>query len=330
MTRASSGVTLLELMIVLVLMALIAAVTIPIFGSGVSTTELRSAARELAAGLRLARGQAIAQRTEATLELDVGARNFRVPPDPRVHALPTGIELKLFTAQRDLVSDNVGAIRFSGRRIERRSRDAGCGRAQVRCRRRLAHRPRRDPRVINVCTRSIARRPPCSVARNVASRVGHGRDSPRAIPAHYVRGDRLTPRARAASPCSRCSWRSSSWRWSAPRCSSSSAARSTMPPPPPTTVARRCSRKAGSPRSRWKRYRCVKAAIRALREDGKYSWATKVEAYVPPGTTADLDRLGQAASVRLWRISVSVSWPGALGNQRSVSLATVRLATKQP
>ena len=112
MTRRASGVTLLELMIVLVLMALIAAVTIPIFGSGVSTTQLRSAARELAAGLRLARGQAIAQRSEATLQLDVAARSFSVPPDPRVHALPTGIELKLFTAQRDLVSDNVGAIRF--------------------------------------------------------------------------------------------------------------------------------------------------------------------------------------------------------------------------
>jgi general secretion pathway protein H len=112
MTRASSGVTLLELMIVLVLMALIAAVTIPIFGSGVSTTELRSAARELAAGLRLARGQAIAQRSEATLQLDVAGRNFRVPPDPRVHVLPTGIDLKLFTAQRELVSDNLGAIRF--------------------------------------------------------------------------------------------------------------------------------------------------------------------------------------------------------------------------
>ena len=112
MTRSSSGFTLLELMIVLVLMALIAAVTIPIFGSGVSTTELRSAAREVAAGLRLARGQAIAQRSEATLELDVAARNFRVPPDPRVHALPTGIDLKLFTAQRDLVNDQIGAIRF--------------------------------------------------------------------------------------------------------------------------------------------------------------------------------------------------------------------------
>jgi len=112
MTRSSSGVTLLELMIVLVLMALVAAVTIPLFGDGVSTTQLRGAARELAAGLRLARGQAIGQRGEATLQLDVAGRSFTVPPDPRVHALPAGIELKLFTAQRDLVSDTVGAIRF--------------------------------------------------------------------------------------------------------------------------------------------------------------------------------------------------------------------------
>ena len=112
MTRSSSGVTLLELLIVVMLMALIAAVTIPIFGPGVSTTELRSAAREVAAGLRLARGRAIAQRTEAMLVIDVAARSFIVPPDARVHALPSGIDLKLFTAQRDLVSDQVGALRF--------------------------------------------------------------------------------------------------------------------------------------------------------------------------------------------------------------------------
>ena len=112
MKRSSSGVTLLELLIVVMLMALIAAVTIPIFGPGVSTTELRSAARQVAAGLRLARGQAIAQHTEAMLVVDVATRSFIVPPDARVHALPSGIDLKLFTAQRDLVSDQVGALRF--------------------------------------------------------------------------------------------------------------------------------------------------------------------------------------------------------------------------
>jgi general secretion pathway protein H len=107
-----AGVTLLELLIVLMLMALIASVVIPIFGPGVSTTDLKRSARELAAGLRLARSQAIAQRAEAVLALDVAARSFWVPPDPRLHTMPQGIEIRLYTAQRDLVSDRVGAVRF--------------------------------------------------------------------------------------------------------------------------------------------------------------------------------------------------------------------------
>jgi general secretion pathway protein H len=113
MSRFSrAGFTMLEILVVLMLMALIAAVTIPTFGGGVSTTQLKSAAREVAAGLRLARGQAIAQRAESVLELDVAAHSFRVPPDPRVHELPAGIDIKLFTAQRDLLSEQVGTVRF--------------------------------------------------------------------------------------------------------------------------------------------------------------------------------------------------------------------------
>jgi general secretion pathway protein H len=107
-----AGFTLLEMLIVLALMAIIAGVVIPIFGSGVSTTDLKRATREVAAGLRLARSQAIAQRSESVLVLDVAGRTFSVPPDPRVHSMPAGIDLKLFTAQRDLVSDQVGAVRF--------------------------------------------------------------------------------------------------------------------------------------------------------------------------------------------------------------------------
>ena len=110
--RKASGFSLLELMIVLMLMAIIAAVVIPIFGPGVSTTELKRSAREIAAGLRLARSQAIAQRTEAILEVDVAARAFRVLPDPRVHTMPEGIDIKLYTAQRDLLNEQVGAVRF--------------------------------------------------------------------------------------------------------------------------------------------------------------------------------------------------------------------------
>jgi len=106
------GVTLLELLVVLTLMGFIVAIVLPTFGGGVSTAALKSAAREVAAGLRYARGQAIAQRTEALLVLDVDAHTFTLPPDTQLHRLPERLELKLYTAQRDLVSDKIGAIRF--------------------------------------------------------------------------------------------------------------------------------------------------------------------------------------------------------------------------
>src|ERR1700674_2700272 len=106
------GVTLLELLIVLTLMALIAAMTLPMFSGGVSGTDLKTAARDVAAGLRLARDRAIAQRTESLLELNLEARTFRVSPDERPHRLPEKLDLKLYTAQRDLLNDKVGSIRF--------------------------------------------------------------------------------------------------------------------------------------------------------------------------------------------------------------------------
>ncbi|HTI48527.1 MAG TPA: GspH/FimT family pseudopilin [Casimicrobiaceae bacterium] len=107
------GVTLLELLIVLALMALITGITLPMFGgNGVSTTELRGSARELAAGLRAARSEAVAQRRETFLVLDVAGKRFKVDQDPREHPLPKNVELKLFTAQNDLVDANVGSIRF--------------------------------------------------------------------------------------------------------------------------------------------------------------------------------------------------------------------------
>ena len=106
------GVTLLEMLVVLSIMAVIAAIVVPVFTGGVSGSELKGATREVAAGLRLARSEALATRTETRVMLDLENRSFQVERDPRTHALPKQIELKLFTAQSDLVSDKVGAIRF--------------------------------------------------------------------------------------------------------------------------------------------------------------------------------------------------------------------------
>jgi general secretion pathway protein H len=111
--NASSGVTLLELLIVLSIMAILAAVVLPMFGgASVSTGELKSAARQVAAGLRVARSEALATRQETRVVLDLEQRTFRIDRNAYVHTLPKMIEVKLFTAQSDLVNDRVGAIRF--------------------------------------------------------------------------------------------------------------------------------------------------------------------------------------------------------------------------
>ena len=110
--RSSRGVTLLELLIVLALMAIVAGFVVPMFGGPISTSELRASARQLAAGLRLARSEAVSERRETFLVLDVAGKRFKVDREAAEHRLPSRVELKLFTAQNDLVSENVGSIRF--------------------------------------------------------------------------------------------------------------------------------------------------------------------------------------------------------------------------
>jgi general secretion pathway protein I len=64
-------------------------------------------------------------------------------------------------------------------------------------------------------------------------------------------------------------------------------------------------------------------------DDGRYTWTSTVTPYVPPDSTPDQLRFGAAAAVVLWRVAVTVTWPGTLGNERSIALSTVRMATKQ-
>jgi general secretion pathway protein H len=109
----ASGMTMIEILVVLSIMAIGAAIVVPMIGgTGASSGDLRSAARQIAAGLRHARSEAIAQRRETVLTLDLEKRSFRVAQEPREIALPSKVELKLFTAQSDLVNERQGAIRF--------------------------------------------------------------------------------------------------------------------------------------------------------------------------------------------------------------------------
>lgn len=111
-SRVSTGFTLLELLVVLLLLALVYAMAVPMFSAGLPGTELKGATRQLAAGLRQARGQAIKRKEEAVLVLDVEKRNFMISGDRRRYNLPMKLDFSLFTAQSELQPGGVGAIRF--------------------------------------------------------------------------------------------------------------------------------------------------------------------------------------------------------------------------
>jgi len=106
------GFTLLELLVVLVIAVLLVAVVPPLISGMSGATELRSAARQLAAGLRFARNEAVTRQREAVLTLDLSKHRFAVNGDPREIALPESLSLHLYTAQSELLDQATGNIRF--------------------------------------------------------------------------------------------------------------------------------------------------------------------------------------------------------------------------
>lgn len=112
MITRHSGFTLLEMLVVLALLAMVYALIPPMIAVGGSTTELKAGARQVAAGLRKARSQAIVSRGEATLTLDVEARSFRLSGDDKPRNLPRQAQIGVYTAQGEVVDANTAAIRF--------------------------------------------------------------------------------------------------------------------------------------------------------------------------------------------------------------------------
>jgi general secretion pathway protein H len=109
---AQRGFTLLELLLVLVIAAAGYALVVGVGTGGVSGSELKSAARAVAAGLREARGTAIASQEPAAMTLDLERRSMEVDGGRRPRPLPQRLDLKLYTAQSEIVDEKRGAIRF--------------------------------------------------------------------------------------------------------------------------------------------------------------------------------------------------------------------------
>lgn len=111
-TICQRGFTLIEMVVVIVLIGLAYTLLPKLAFGGVSGPELKSNVRAVATGLRMARDAAINTKREAMLTIDLDARIFTVQNDSRVHKLNEKIDVKLYTAQADLVSEKVGSIRF--------------------------------------------------------------------------------------------------------------------------------------------------------------------------------------------------------------------------
>lgn len=106
-----TGFSLLELLVALVIMTAVFIIAIPSLTAG-GGTELKAAARTVAAGMRKTRNRAVTRNEPAVLTMDVENRRFQMAGETRTHTLPRSVDVKLFTAQAELISDEVGAIRF--------------------------------------------------------------------------------------------------------------------------------------------------------------------------------------------------------------------------
>ena len=72
----------------------------------------------------------------------------------------------------------------------------------------------------------------------------------------------------------------------------------------------------------------VEAADSGTEDEGRIRWDSRVAQWSPPGVDAELARVSEAMTTRLYRIEVDVRFPGVAGGERTISLATVRLAAR--
>lgn len=110
--RFQGGFTLLEMMIAIVIAGLLIAVSVPNFGPMLARAQLYSATRDVASALRHARGQAMIRGKETEFELDIEQHRYKVNDRPKPFSLPSQVELSLYTALAETMSEAKGRIRF--------------------------------------------------------------------------------------------------------------------------------------------------------------------------------------------------------------------------
>jgi general secretion pathway protein H len=107
-----SGMTLLELLVVLAVLSLMAAVASPYIGRNQGRWALRNATHEIAAALREARGNAVMRNRTEFFVGDIATGRFWATGSAKRHALPAGVAMTLHTTVEQRLGDEAGSITF--------------------------------------------------------------------------------------------------------------------------------------------------------------------------------------------------------------------------
>lgn len=105
------GFTLLEMLAVIVLIGIAAAVVSVSVSRGLAGARVRAASTDLATALRYTRTQAIVHARTEVFQVDVATHSYRVPGRPEVR-LPGGMRLAVTSAAEDRRGTHVAQIRF--------------------------------------------------------------------------------------------------------------------------------------------------------------------------------------------------------------------------
>jgi general secretion pathway protein H len=111
-TKSSRGFTMIELVAVILVIGLVAALAPPMFSSGVTAAEHRAATRQVAQVLRYARTEAVAKRMDVGVEFDLEARTYQLPGARKKSNIPDGVELLLTTTVAETKDEKHASVRF--------------------------------------------------------------------------------------------------------------------------------------------------------------------------------------------------------------------------
>ena len=109
---SQAGVTLIELILVLVIVVLGLSIIGPAVFSGRSSTDIKTATRDMGSALRYVRGQAIAQQKKSALTVDLNSNEYLIDDGDRRFSIAEQIAITLVTAQTEITGEGTGNIVF--------------------------------------------------------------------------------------------------------------------------------------------------------------------------------------------------------------------------